>query len=59
MRVAAMLLILLNAALATVPRPQPVSDDLGFSCCRGSGPDAYCCRHCCQYWNCFSDRDCH
>ena len=59
MRTVIMILILLNAALATVGRPQPSQDNHGpFSCCRGSGPDAYCCFVCCVHPNCDEDEDC-
>ena len=59
MRTVIMILILLNAALATVGRPQPSQNwSTDFSCCRGSGPDAYCCFVCCVRPNCDDDEDC-
>lgn len=58
MRTVTVILILLNAALGTMGRPTPARDAPIFSCCRGTGPDAYCCQQCCWYENCTSDVDC-
>ena len=58
MRTVTVILILLNAALATMGRPQPKQDQYQFDCCRSSGVDAYCCRDCCAEPNCRFDSDC-
>ncbi len=30
-----------------------------WPCCKGKGPDAFCCDGCCWFsWNCNSDSDC-
>ena len=58
MRTVTVILILLNAALATMGRPQPRQNEHGVHCCRSSGVDAYCCRYCCAEWNCDFDSDC-
>lgn len=59
MRTVTVILILLNAALGTMGRATPDQAEPVFSCCRGTGPDAYCCRQCCWHENCASDLDCH
>lgn len=59
MRTVTVMLILLNAVLGTMDRPTQHRYGPVYSCCRGTGPDAYCCRHCCWYDNCDSDLDCH
>ena len=58
MRTVTVILILLNAALGTMGRPTQERDGPAYNCCRGTGPDAYCCRNCCWYPNCDSDQDC-
>ena len=58
MRTVTVILILLNTALGAMGRPQPDPGDALFNCCRGTGPDAYCCRQCCYYPNCDSDLHC-
>ncbi len=58
MRTVIVVLILLNAALGAMGRPHPYPGDSMFSCCRGTGVDAYCCVGCCYYPNCDSDLDC-
>lgn len=58
MRTVTVILMLLNAALGTMSRPTPNQDGPAYSCCRGTGIEAYCCRHCCWYDNCNSDLDC-
>lgn len=43
-------LIILNVALATAifaPAAQTPGTELWKSCCRGAGPQTYCCQNCC------------
>lgn len=51
--------LLLGAVLSTPPANQRNADARIFNCCRGAGPDAYCCEQCCWMTrNCKVDRDC-
>ncbi len=51
--------LLLGAILSTPPTSQRNVDAQIFDCCRGQGPEAYCCKRCCWVtWNCKVDRDC-
>lgn len=63
MRAMSMVLIVVNlllgATVAVSSRSQDGSADWRRDCCRGAGPDAYCCLDCC-WWtsNCKTDIDC-
>ena len=63
MRKTSMVLILVNVLLGaawTVSwRSQGESEDWFYDCCRGAGPEAYCCFNCCMWTsNCNADIDC-
>lgn len=53
LRVAAMVLILLNLVLGAsllLATRNDANRAIGFSnCCRGDGPEAYCCYRCCWF----------
>ena len=63
MRAKSMVLILVNlllgATLTVRGRREGGSADWFYDCCRGTGPDAYCCFNCCMWTsNCNADIDC-
>lgn len=58
MRTVTVILILLNGALATFGRPDEGSGERRYSCCRGTGLEAYCCVQCCLYEDCSADTHC-
>ena len=51
--------LLLAVALSAAPPRTTHQDVKLFSCCRGVGPEAYCCRRCCWLTkNCTTNADC-
>lgn len=59
LRTATVCLILLNLALATVHASRSTNTAGLRSCCRGEGPEAYCCYECCLWGTfCDTDQDC-
>ena len=62
LRTSIVVLILLNILLGTAllaPSPSRAIVDVPTRCCRGEGPDAYCCHLCCVRGPyCEHDSDC-
>lgn len=62
MRAKSMVLILVNLVMAAVLIAAPAGERSAtwfFDCCKGEGPNAYCCKNCCWLTDdCDTDLDC-